>query len=164
MTLTLRQIELLKLEKEKLLLQREELIKAKIDTASNHWEYEADGNIHHIFTEEVGNINKRINEIDFLLSSDLLSSEIETNINNNIINIGSEFEVELNFDGEVDTVTATLISKKVGTESSGEFISCESPLGKAIYKKCLNDVFSYELSNGFKVIGRVTSIGKQKTR
>ena len=159
MTLTLRQIELLKLEKEKLLLRREELIKAKIDTSSNHWEYEADGNIHHIFADEVGNINKRISEINFLLSS-----EIENNIDSNIINIGSEFEVELNFDGEIDTVTATLISKKIGTESSGEFISCESPLGKAIYKKSLNDVFSYELNNGFKVMGRVTNIVKQKTR
>lgn len=159
MILTLRQIELLKLEREKILLKREELIKAKIDTSSNHWEYEADGNIHHLFADEVEKINKRINEIDFLLNS-----EIDSNIDSSIIDIGSEFEVELNFDGEIDIVTATLVSKKIGTESSSEFISCESPLGKAIYKKSLNDVFTYELNNNLKVIGRITNIVKQKVR
>lgn len=159
MILTLRQIELLKLERKKILLKREELIKAKIDTSSNHWEYEADGNIHHLFADEVGKINKRINEIDFLLNS-----EIDSNIDSSIIDIGSEFEVELNFDGEIDIVTATLVSKKIGTESSSEFISCESPLGKAIYKKSLNDVFTYELNNNLKVIGRITNIVKQKVR
>ena len=159
MILTLRQIELLKLEREKILLKREELIKAKIDTSSNHWEYEADGNIHHLFADEVGKINKRINEIDFLLNS-----EIDSNIDSSIIDIGSEFEVELNFDGEIDIVTATLVSKKIGTESSSEFISCESTLGKDIHKKSLNHVFTYELNNNLKVIGRITNIVKQKVR
>lgn len=98
---------------------------------------------------ELSRISKRINEIEVLLAS----YDLVTDVNSDVIKVGTTFSFRLNNSKEM---TLTLV-EKFGDPVSG-LISLDSPIGASVYGKTIGDNFTYKLFNGREASGTITNI------
>ncbi|MEI3529998.1 MAG: GreA/GreB family elongation factor [Bacilli bacterium] len=98
---------------------------------------------------ELSRISKRISEIEGILSS----FAMVTQVNNDVIGIGTTFSFRINNSNEM---TLTLV-EKFGDPNMG-LISLESPIGAAVYGKTVGESFTYKLFNGKDSFGVITNI------
>lgn len=98
---------------------------------------------------ELSRISKRISEIEGILSS----FAMVTQVNNDVIEIGTTFSFRINDSNEM---TLTLV-EKFGDPSVG-LISLDSPIGAAVYGKTIGECFTYKLFNGKDSYGVITNI------
>lgn len=166
MKLIKKQAELLKLEREKLKKEWSSLKNAMAQEKEDSLgAIKQDSTFSELKKQVVIN-DARIKEINNILED----AEIVDKPSGDIIDIGSEVEIFMDFgDGDFEFITFTLIEKKVGIESSDDFITIESELGKAIYKKTTKDRFSYSNTNNDIMQGIIMScnediVEKNKTK
>lgn len=82
--------------------------------------------------------------------------------NSDVIDLGSTFEVEMNYGDITETEVFTLVEVKNHTDEHN-FISVDSPLGKAVTGTQVGDTISYIVEKR-KIIGTVTGIVKEKQK
>lgn len=98
---------------------------------------------------ELSRISNRIHEIKEILEL----SDVVTEINDSVINIGTTFSFKTDI---FDNMTLTLV-EKFGDPSNG-LISLDSPIGAAVYGKTVGDNFTYKLFNGKQCSGTIINI------
>lgn len=107
--------------------------------------------------------DSRVKKIETILKDAVV---IESS-NSDTIGIGSRVSLFLDFgEGDIDEdsfIDFTLIEKKVSTESSENFITMDSALGKAIVGKKEKDKFSYKIFDNRVIEGIVMSCNKEKS-
>ena len=102
----------------------------------------------------------------------LKRSTVIKNPNSETVEIGSKFNVFLKYGkDDADMIHVTLIENKVTIESSFNYITIHSNIGKAIWHKKIGSRFRYRDANGKRVEGLITSmeyeregIGKTRLR
>lgn len=88
--------------------------------------------------------------------------ELLENKNSDIIDLGSTFEVEMNYDGIVENEVFTLVEIR-NHKDDHSFISIDSPLGKAVAGTQVGDAISYMVGKE-RITGTVTGIVKEKQK
>ena len=114
-----------------------------------------------ILGREINSLKTEINKIENLLGT----SSIIKNPSSDQLTIGSEVNLLLNFgDDDIEECHAILVESFVAREAqTGNFISIQSELGKAIYGKKQGEVFSYQLpNNNLSVSGEILTIKKSE--
>lgn len=86
---------------------------------------------------------------------------IESN-NSDVIGLGSTFEIEMNYEGLIETEVFTLVEVR-NHKDDNSFISIDSPLGKAVAGTQAGDAISYMVGKE-RITGTVTSIIKEKQK
>ncbi|MDD2435840.1 MAG: GreA/GreB family elongation factor [Bacilli bacterium] len=95
--------------------------------------------------EKLSYISKRVNEI----SNCLNCHELVTEYSKDMIKVGTQFEVFMNFGkGDTEQDTYRLVDNIIGCSSEDKCISLNSPLGAAAYNKKIGDNFCYEIPSG----------------
>ncbi|MCR3761451.1 transcription elongation factor GreA [Clostridium felsineum] len=120
-------------------VKRHEIAKKKMEAAafgdrSENAEYKA-------AKEEYYHNNRRLGQISRLLKNSVI---IEKNRNSNEVDIGSEVCLKI---GEEEIFKAKLVTTlNINVEEEDtEYISVDSPFGKALYKKHVGDMFDVML-------------------
>lgn len=86
-------------------------------------------------------------------------STVIKNPNSEVVEIGSRFNVFLKYGkDDTDMISVTLIEKKVTTESSFNYITINSNIGKAIWHKKIGSRFRFKDASGKRVEGLITSM------
>lgn len=88
--------------------------------------------------------------------------ELLENKNSDIIDLGSTFEVEMNYDGIVENEVFTLVEIR-NHKDDHSFISIDSPLGQAVAGTQVGDAISYMVGKE-RITGTVTGIVKEKQK
>lgn len=125
-------------------------------TGSQGFEYVPD----FMSLEELGKTKEELSRLKSILNLAVVVSEYD----NTKVNIGTRFTATFDFDGEMETEEYVLVEKNVAiTTKSLKYISIESPLGKAVYNKTANDVFSYSIPrSSITVKGLINSISPSR--
>lgn len=91
---------------------------------------------------KINDVNNEIRELRTLLAT----CEVTLPSKENIIGIGSNFVATIDFMGlkETDTYTLTESSTQVAGKN---IVTTSSPMGKAVYGKSENDLFSYMVND-----------------
>lgn len=129
--------------------QKREMLPSSIFSGSSmNPDYSSDS-IDSSLLMELSRINNRIHELENILSS----YDIVTEINNDTITVGTTFSFKIN---DLKEMTLTLV-EKFGDHNNG-LISLDSPIGSAVYGKTIGDSFTYKLFNGNESSGVITNI------
>lgn len=94
------------------------------------------------------------------IKNKLLNCEVIEPNNSDEIGLGSKFEISLFFDEEEEREIFTLVETKISGDPSN-FVSVNSPLGKAVLGKKQGDNFRYVVENRI-FSGRIDEIIKTK--
>lgn len=92
----------------------------------------------------------------------LESYELLENKNSDIIDLGSTFEVEMNYDGIIESEVFTLVEIR-NHKDDHSLISIDSPLGKAVVGTQVGDEISYMVQKRI-ITGTITGIVKEKQK
>lgn len=151
-------------------LEKEQLTKEIKDIKSSIENMDTCTSLYGSYDETLGDLKKQIVANDIRIKkidSVIKESQIIENPSIEKIDIGSHIELFIDFGDESDFqeenyLSFTLIEKTVGQESSRDFITLESSIGKAIFGKKAGDQFNYFTYNHQEMKGIIMSIGSIK--
>lgn len=129
-------------------VKRHEIARKKMEAAafgdrSENAEYKA-------AKEDYYHNNRRLGQISRLLKNAVI---VDENHDNNEINIDSEVTLKIGEEEEFKAKLVTTLNINVDGEDDIEYISTESPFGKALYKKHVGDTFDVNLPDNRSMKG-----------